>query len=69
MHVANSLRATGHFGHSFSNFGMHAWRARRDLNPGSPAPKAGALILARQRALLEIMLMQMIKGFLSAVYF
>ena len=48
---------------------MGVWRARRDLNPGSPAPKAGALILARQRALLEIMLMQMIKGFLSAVYF
>ncbi len=26
------------------------WRARRDLNPGSPAPEAGALVLARLRA-------------------
>ena len=28
------------------------WRARRDLNPGPPAPQAGALFLARPRALL-----------------
>src|SRR3990170_4995009 len=26
-----------------------SWRARRDLNPRSPAPKAGALILAGRR--------------------
>ena len=30
-----------------------SWRARRDLNPRSPAPKAGALILAGRRALIE----------------
>ena len=27
------------------------WRARRDLNPGPPAPEAGALVLAELRAL------------------
>ena len=27
------------------------WRARGDLNPGPPAPQAGALILAELRAL------------------
>lgn len=26
-----------------------SWRTRRDLNPGSPAPQAGALILAQKR--------------------
>ena len=27
------------------------WRARGDLNPGPPAPEAGALLLAELRAL------------------
>ena len=34
----------------FSKTGSYLWRARGDLNPGSPAPQASVLILARLRA-------------------
>ena len=33
---------------------VETWRARRDLNPGPPAPEAGALVLAELRALLLV---------------
>ena len=35
---------------------VEVWmRARRDLNPGPPAPEAGALVLAELRALLLVL--------------
>ena len=38
---------------AWNRYAINTWRARWDLNPGSPAPQASVLIQTRPRALLQ----------------